>query len=238
MLKIKNATLATDIGPTRPNNEDRVAKIAPDTFIVADGMGGHVAGEVASTAVIDMAEAVLRDEASLGVSEISLKKIITGANEKILEHVSNHPEYKGMGTTATLFHEEGGKGYFAHVGDTRLYVLRGGELRQVTRDHSYVNDLVEKGKITAEEARVHPQRNVLMRAVGVDENLIVDTGTFDVAEGDTIALMSDGVHSVVTDEEIARIIGDRAVENRAQALVDAALKNDSHDNISAIVIDY
>ena len=229
MLKIKNASLATDIGPTRPNNEDRVAKIAPDTFIVADGMGGHVAGEVASTAVIDMAEAVLRDEA---------KKIITGANEKILEHVSNHPEYKGMGTTATLFHEEGGKGYFAHVGDTRLYVLRGGELRQVTRDHSYVNDLVEKGKITAEEARVHPQRNVLMRAVGVDENLIVDTGTFDVAEGDTIALMSDGVHSVVTDEEIARIIGDRAVENRAQALVDAALKNDSHDNISAIVIDY
>lgn len=231
--------MATDIGHMRPNNEDRVQRIEPETYIVADGMGGHAAGEVASAIMIDVANEMLSSVSeSSNVSEMTLKKIILRANERIIATVSEHKEYDGMGTTATMFHYCDGIGYFAHVGDSRLYYLRDGALKQVTHDHTYVNDLLAKGKITPEEAENHPQRNVLMRAVGIEENLIVDTGTFNVRSGDCIMMCSDGLYSVVHDTIIEKILNDSSDNDKAKELVTAALENESKDNISAIVIFY
>ena len=151
---------ATDIGSTRPMNEDSFACMASDTYVVADGMGGHAAGEVASHIFVDTVQEVL-DGAS-NIDELTLKNAVLKANDEILQKVSVHPEYAGMGTTATLFHADVDVCVFAHVGDSRLYHIHDGKITQLTKDHSFVQDLIEKGKITPEEARNHPKRNMLM----------------------------------------------------------------------------
>ncbi|MBQ8698691.1 MAG: serine/threonine-protein phosphatase, partial [Schwartzia sp.] len=196
--------LATDIGPRRELNEDVVANLGHETYVIADGMGGYVAGEVASRILVDTVRDALASVCSF--DETALKKAILFANDAILETVRENPKYSGMGTTATIFHREGGEIVWAHVGDSRLYLIRQQLLRQITRDHSLVSDLVANGSITPEEARTHPKRNVITRAVGVGAELIVDTGAFSVAEHDILVLCSDGLTSVVSDEEICAMI--------------------------------
>ena len=227
---------ATDIGTTRPTNEDSLACIEPDTYIVADGMGGHAAGEVASRILVDTAKAVL--ELKDSYSELALKNAVLQANQAMLEAIQQHPEYAGMGTTATLFHREGDSGIWAHVGDSRLYILHEGKLRQITRDHSLVSDLVDNGSITPAEARIHPRRNVLTRAVGVDADLLVDTGSFPLQQGDIVLLCSDGLTTVLPDEEIQKLLLDDTPGDKADRLVKQALAAESHDNITAIVVIY
>ena len=228
---------ATDIGLVRSSNEDSMLCLPSDTYMVADGMGGHAAGEGASHIFIDTARELLQAQ-ELPYSELVLKKLVLRANTAILQQVAEHPEYNGMGTTATVFHREGNRGVWAHVGDSRLYLLRGGVLQQITRDHSLVSDLVENGTITQEQARTHPRKNVLMRAVGVEEELIVDTGSFELQSGDSILLCTDGLTNMVENEEIQRLLQVPEEQDKASALVAAALEAGGLDNVTAVVVVY
>ncbi len=229
--------LATDIGPRRELNEDVAADLGRETYVIADGMGGYVAGEVASRILTDTVRDFLAAEP--GIDENVLKKAILRGNDAILQMVRDNPKYSGMGTTATIFHREGGEIVWAHVGDSRLYLLRNQRLSQITRDHSLVSDLVANGSITQEEARSHPKRNVITRAVGVEADLDVDAGAFSTAEHDILMLCSDGLTSVVSDEEIcAMLLAAPKGENTAERLVKRAIEAESHDNISAIVVKY
>ena len=228
---------ATDVGRVREVNEDSFTVIAPETYVVADGMGGHAAGEVASRILVDTAKELL-DRPEVFYSELVLKKAVLRANDAILSQASEVPEYAGMGTTATLFHREGEQGIWAHVGDSRIYLLRGQELCQITRDHSLVEDLVENGSITREEARNHPRKNILTRAVGAEENLLVDTGSLRLQNGDRLLLCSDGLTNMVTDAQIQEILQDGHPMDKAAVLVQKALEAGGTYNITAIVVEY
>lgn len=226
----------TDVGKIRKINEDCGAVLDEHTCIVADGMGGHAAGEVASRALVEAVRRTLRETGAAVDAEVLEKAILRG-NREILDMVREYPSYRGMGTTATLFHYEAGKGIWAHVGDSRIYLCHQGDLRRMTRDHSYVESLVECGTITPEEARNHPRKNLLIRAVGVEEDVKVDTGSFPVAGGDKILLCTDGLTNMVSDEEILDILRSD-VENPVALLIGKALAAGGTDNITAIVVAY
>ena len=224
---------ATDVGLVRPRNEDCAVVFEPSTYVVADGMGGHVAGEVASHMLTDTVRRQLAGVAAIGEDE--LRQAVLAGNQAILDCEDENPDYKGMGTTATVLHLADDEAYWAHVGDSRLYLLRGESLQQVTRDHSYVEDLVVEGTITEAEARVHPKRNYLTRAVGVEAELQVDTGHFHVEQQDILLLATDGLMKTVEDEEISRILR-AGYDDPAAELIQRALAGGGKDNITAIVV--
>ena len=235
--------LATNVGLVRQQNEDSIAVIEPDTFIVADGMGGQAAGEIASRMLIETVQNNLRDT-PLPWNEEILKAAILKANDNILHESKSHSEYEGMGTTATILHIEQPqesqpqiitqRAFYAHVGDSRLYKLEYDHLKQITRDHSYVEDLVQKGELTEEEAKSHPMKNVLTQAVGAVQDINIDVGTFKVKRGDVFLLCTDGLTNMVNDEEILNIL--RSTKNPANDLIEAALNHGGRDNVSVIVI--
>ncbi|MBQ7704675.1 MAG: Stp1/IreP family PP2C-type Ser/Thr phosphatase [Selenomonadaceae bacterium] len=224
----------THVGKVRKNNEDALIFIEPETFAVADGMGGQAAGEVASQMLIDITKNFL-SAVPEPWSEDILKKAILKSNAAILREARNNPNYRGMGTTATILHIYNRRAYYAHVGDSRLYRLKNKILEQMTQDHSYVENLVRRGEITAEAARVHPMKNILTQAVGAVENVSVDTASFSVEIGDIFLLCTDGLTNMVEDKKIAEIL--LTSENPAEKLVQAALDNGGLDNISVIVIE-
>ncbi|MBR1729023.1 MAG: Stp1/IreP family PP2C-type Ser/Thr phosphatase [Selenomonadaceae bacterium] len=234
---------ATNVGKVRKQNEDAIAIIEPETYLVADGMGGQAAGEVASKMLVDTVESELKSTPQLWNEEI-LKSAILTANEKILSAAKNNLDYQGMGTTATILHIskslESQTGfiiqtaYYAHVGDSRLYKLDCENLEQITQDHSYVEELVRRGEITEAQARVHPLKNLLTQAVGVKNDLEVATGQFKVKHGDIFLLCTDGLTNMVNDYEIAKILN--SSENPADDLIKAALDHGGRDNVSAIVL--
>ena len=227
---------ATDVGRVRQGNEDSVVVFEPSVYVVADGMGGEAAGEVASHLLVDTVRQTLAG--SRDIVENSLRQAVLAANDVILTCVAETPAYQGMGTTATLLHidEDERQACWAHVGDSRLYLLRDGAvLQRVTRDHSYVEDLVAQGSITEDEAKVHPRRNLLTRAVGVDRDLSVDTGRLALKGGDVLLLATDGLMKHVSDEEIAELLlAENA--NPAQMLIQRALDAGGSDNITAVVV--
>ena len=223
---------ATHVGKVRHNNEDSLIVIEPETFVVADGMGGAQAGEVASQMLVETVKEFLSETPPY--NEQILSQAILLANRKILNLARQNPNYLGMGTTATILSLDDRKAYFAHVGDSRIYRLRNNFLEQLTEDHSYVETLVRRGEITPEEARVHPMKNVLTQAVGVVENISVDTANFPVESGDTFLLCTDGLTNMVDDENISKIL--QGASNPADALIDAALRAGGRDNISVIVV--
>ncbi len=228
---------ATDIGIGRALNEDAVASLDHETYVIADGMGGYAAGEVASHILVETVRDILSSKVHF--DETSLKEAILCANDAILQKVREHPSYTGMGTTATIFHRENDLFFWAHVGDSRLYLLREHSLKQITRDHSLVSDLVENGSITPDEARFHPKRNVITRAVGVATELMVDSGRFPATAGDVLLLCSDGLTSVLSDDVIYELLDTpRMNGNVAELLIKKALEKESHDNISALVVLY
>ena len=226
---------ATDVGRLRPTNEDALAVLGENTYLVADGMGGHAAGEIASHALVGALKRALRDE-PFPWNEKALSEAIRMANECILDLAQEQPEYRGMGTTATVLHIHDGRAYWSHVGDSRLYLLRDGILQQLTRDHTYVEGLVEQGMITREEARAHPKRNLLTRAVGVSQKIEVDAGRLFPRPGDRFLLCTDGLTNMVEEERIPGLLQDAA--NPAETLVRAALEAGGRDNITAIVLVY
>ena len=223
---------ATHVGKVRYNNEDSLIVIEPETFVVADGMGGASAGEVASQMLVETVKNFL-SKTPKPWDENILAQTILLANDKILNTARRHEEYHGMGTTATILSLDGGQAYFAHVGDSRLYLLRNNFFQQVTEDHSYVETLVKRGELTAEEARFHPMKNVLTQAVGAMANLQIDKANFPVERGDVFLLCTDGLTNMVEDELIVKIL--KTAHNPAESLIEAALNAGGRDNISVIV---
>lgn len=224
---------ATHTGRVRSNNEDAVfppvagAGDESPPFIVADGMGGHVAGEVASRIAVDTAADIDANPGSR----------VQGANHALLLEVSEHPELAGMGTTMTLLQMDEGIAHLAHVGDSRAYLLRDGHLRQLTVDHTVAAEYVAAGQISPEEAQTHPQRNMITRALGLTQDLDVDEIQEPVQPGDRFLLCSDGVNSMLNDREIAEQLSATTPEEAVWALVESANAAGGHDNISALVVD-
>lgn len=224
---------ATDVGRIRKNNEDSLIVIEPETFVVADGMGGQAAGEVASKMLVETVKNFL-PLVPEPLNEEILTKSILKANAAIIKTARENKNYRGMGTTATILHIYKNRAYYAHIGDSRLYRLRNKNLEQITEDHSYVETLVRRGEITPEEARVHPMKNILTQAVGADENISVDSGNLRIDVDDIFMLCTDGLTNMVTDENILKILLESG--NPADDLVQAALNNGGHDNVSVIVV--
>ena len=239
---------ATDIGKVRDHNEDSFltlgGKSSPRGFdallVVADGMGGHAAGEVASQMTVDGIKRMLASE-DLESPDLEgnafgafLGKVLESVNQEVWE-AGQTPEKQGMGTTCTLAAMRGDQLFLAHIGDSRAYLLRGGELHQVSTDHSWVEEAVAMGTLTREEARVHPNRNVITRAIGLDQQVKVDTCSMPLANGDLILLCSDGLNSMIGDDEIERILKESAPKQVCQALIDAANGHGGHDNTTVVV---
>ena len=224
---------ATHVGKVRHNNEDSLAVIEPETFIVADGMGGASAGEVASQMLVETVKEFLAETPPIWDEKI-LSQAIVLANRKILELARRNEDYRGMGTTATLLSLNDKRAYFAHVGDSRIYRLRNNFLEQITEDHSYVETLVRRGELTPEAARVHPMKNVLTQAVGAMDELNIDAANFLIENGDTYLLCTDGLTNMVDDDAVAKIL--KTAGNPADALIDAALSAGGKDNVSVIVV--
>lgn len=227
----------TDPGRVRSSNEDAYF-IGDSVFAVADGMGGHVAGEVASATALQPLEEIDARVYPDGAAAIhALEGAIKDANEQVVAKAEESPEYEGMGTTLTALMFEGRRIHFAHVGDSRAYLLRDGQFSQLTRDHTFVQQLVEEGRISEEEAAVHPRRSVITRAIGVPGEIDVDVMTLDLEQGDQLLLCSDGLTGVVEDEEIAAILGDLdAPERTVERLVQAANHAGGPDNITTVLL--
>ncbi len=232
-MRLGSSAGRTDPGRKRRRNEDAYV-VDPPLFAVADGMGGAQAGEVASR----LAAAAFREyhEADDLEPEERLKAIIGEANHRIYERAQSDTEVTGMGTTVTAALFEGAGVAIGHVGDSRAYRMRGGELKQLTSDHSLVADLMRSGRLTAEEAESHPQRSVITRALGTDPDIDVDTLTVEASPGDLFLLCSDGLTSMVPDDEILELIQNgRSLESMAKALVKAANRSGGEDNITVVL---
>lgn len=234
----------SDIGKVRQGNEDALfADEARGVFIVADGMGGHVAGEVASKIVTEMVGPGVSRAFEEGLAAQELKEraleLIEDANRAILERADNEPEKRGMGTTLTLLAMIPGARYlFQQVGDSRGYLLRDGALTQITRDHTVVQQQVDRGALTPEQARDHPLSHILTRALGTELNVETDSYTDQVKVGDVFLLCSDGLSGMLPDEEIERILSTSSgdLQDVADSLIDAANEEGGLDNITALVV--
>lgn len=235
-----------DLGRVRSQNEDSIyISENPNTefeyFIVADGMGGHNAGEIASQSAIKYFNEYIENNCVINDGSDVLDAFVDAlgySNSKIFEMSENDPSYSGMGTTFTAAAICGGKIYCVHIGDSRLYVYDKNGLRQITRDHSFVMEMVRMGKITAEEARVHPKRNMITKAVGIEKNMPADTMIIPIEEDSIILVCSDGLPSMVTDREIEKILKKKTgLDKKADLLVELANKNGGYDNISVILAD-
>lgn len=223
----------TDIGCVRDHNEDSLV-VTPPLFVVADGMGGHAAGEVASEIAVN----VIAKEAPTTIDANGLAQAVEAANREVLLASHDGRGREGMGTTVTAAILEGERLLVAQVGDSRAYLFHNGKLQQITRDHSLMADLIEAGKITPEEARVHPQRSVITRALGSDPLMRPDIYEIDVATGDKLLLCSDGLSSMITNEQIEAVMRRTADPQRCAAqLVNEAIAAGGYDNVTVIVAD-
>ncbi len=223
---------ASDTGRKRRRNEDAYV-IAPPLFAVADGMGGAQAGEVASK----LAAAALKETDPGALSgPARVTSLIQEANRRVHERSTADPATSGMGTTMTVALVEGGGVTIGHVGDSRAYLVRSGQLEQLTEDHSLVNELLKSGKLSPKEAETHPQRSVITRAVGTDPDVDVDSFTVDAREGDVFLLCSDGLTDMVGDEDILGVVERHHddLDRAAKSLVSAANRGGGEDNITVI----
>ena len=229
------AALRTDIGRVRSQNEDAAwADDARGLYAVADGMGGHLAGEVASRMAI---EAVQRMARAHGRADtLALREMMRRANDEIARHAQQHPECAGMGTTLSVLWRGGRYMYIAHVGDSRIYRLRGGALEQITQDHSLVEELVRARIITREQARTHPRRNIITRALGTQGDNAPDLLAADAQPGDLWLLCTDGLSGMLTDETIeAEMRRNVPLDAMADSLLSQALEAGGRDNVTLIL---
>jgi len=232
MLRVDDQAYRTDTGRQRSANEDSYFVRAP-IFVVADGMGGAQAGEVASKAA---AEAFDRDLPE-GTPEPFLRETIEAANREIHELARDDPSRAGMGTTITaaIVNAEGEEVVIGHVGDSRAYRLRGGRLEQITRDHSLVEEMRRKGQLTDAQAEDHPQRSIITRALGPEPQVEVDVQTVPAKPGDVYLICSDGLTTMLGEEKIAALLaGASSMEAGVRALVDEANRAGGRDNITAL----
>ena len=242
----------TDVGKKRKGNEDSLfVNAEQNLFVVADGMGGHAAGEVASKVAVDaINEFVVLTSGDeeitwpFGLDEnISydgnrLKTAIRFANRKVLEATREKGEYEGMATTVAAVLVDGASANLGHVGDSRVYLVRNGRLDQLTSDHSWVNEQIQSGVISADQARSHPLRNVVTRALGGKPDLQVDMQVHKIEPGDLLLLCSDGLTTMIPDDDIVRVVAEAGadLEKSARALVAAANARGGEDNITVLLL--
>ena len=232
MLRAAETTCKTDTGRQRRDNEDSALARAP-VFAVADGMGGAQAGEVASRIAIEAFEPPLPDE---GTPEERLAERVREANRKIYERSRAEHESAGMGTTLTAAYLDHGALAIAHVGDSRAYMFRDGVLRRLTQDHSLVDELVRRGKLTEEQAAEHPQRSIITRALGPEPEVEVDTWSYSAKAGDVLLLCSDGLTSMVSEERVAEILATAdSLDHAADQLIAEANEAGGRDNITVVL---
>jgi len=242
----------SDVGRKRKGNEDSLL-VNPEQnlFVVADGMGGHAAGEVASRVAVDSINEFICMTAGdeeitwpFGVDESMsydgnrLKTAVRYANSKVLDATKESAEYEGMATTVVAALVDGATVNLAHVGDSRAYLHRGSEFRQLTSDHSWVNEQIRGGLISADQARTHPLRNVVTRALGGRAEIDVEMQVHEAQSGDTLLLCSDGLTTMVPDSEIAQLLSETAadVEAAGRRLIAEANTRGGEDNITVLLL--
>ncbi len=241
------AVVLSDVGCVRTNNEDAARFVRPATLtvratkgflaIVADGMGGHAAGEVASQLAVEtVAKTYYQREES---AEESLFLALTKANRAIWQTASRNSRQRGMGTTCTAISICDGHLFLAHVGDSRAYLLKNGQLLQLSTDHTYVQSLVEQGVISVAEAEKHPERNVLTRAMGTHNKVEIDVIALPQAfqDEDRLLLCTDGLYDYLNSDEIAQLLMISALNEAARGLVELAKQRGGHDNITVLLVE-
>ena len=242
----------TDVGRRREANEDCFAVVPEDgLFIVADGMGGHAAGEVASrlavSAIADFIASTRRDaeitwpfeyDTTMPMEGNRLKTAIRLANQRILDTINHKKDLEGMGTTLVSAIVSDSRAWVGHVGDSRAYLIRDGVLSQITSDHSWVNEQVKLGYLTRNDATHHPFRNVVTRALGSKDDVVVDLCEQGLRPGDYLLLCSDGLNTMIEDDAIREIVMqfDGDVEAGARALIARANDNGGDDNVTVVLI--
>lgn len=236
----------TDIGKMRSSNQDSYAagefRNGVAWVVVCDGMGGNAGGNVASSTAVKYISERITSSYRENMSSSSIKNLlvtaITNANYEIFDMAEANPELQGMGTTVVAAVITDTSLYVAHAGDSRAYIVSAHELIQVTRDHSVVQNMVEKGEITEDEAVHHPQKNLITRALGVDENLKIDFTEEDTRADDMFLICTDGLTNFVSDEEIFRIVREESNGDPVTNLVNMANSNGGGDNITAVFVGY
>jgi protein phosphatase len=232
----------TDRGRLRPHNEDSLLVEAErGLFAVADGMGGHAAGEVASHLAIEAVRSALSgDPPAERDMPARLRDAIEEANRRIAEQIEQQPECRGMGTTLVVAVSDGPRCWIAHIGDSRAYLVRGDQITQLTADHSFVNELVRLGMLSREQAARDPRRNVVTRALGSGAMVVPEIHEYRVEAGDLMLLCSDGLNTMLADERILAVVQEsgRSLEEVCAGLVAAANAAGGEDNISVVAIQW
>ncbi len=238
MTTTGTSAAVSHVGKIRSNNQDS-GYAGSHLFLVADGMGGHAGGDVASAIAVTRIAETDREYTSPNDAEFALQAALLAANALLAETVFEHGELTGMGTTVSGILRVGNQVALAHIGDSRIYRFRGGVLEQITADHTFVQRLVDSGRITPEEAAVHPRRSVLMRVLGdVDASPEIDTAVLDTQPGDRWLLCSDGLSSYVPEERIAAVLaaGGRTGD-AADRLIKESLDQGAPDNVTVVLVD-
>ncbi len=243
-LRLDPAQL-TDVGRKRPHNEDNMAYVIPKDpqvmarkgalFIVADGMGGHAAGEVASEIAVDTVSNVYYQDDSEDIC-VALLRAIKRANALIYQRAAENMLRSGMGTTCVAAVLRGKIAYIANVGDSRAYLIRAGQAIQISQDHSWVAEQVRAGLLTEDQARSHAQRNVITRCLGTQPDVEIDVFPVELQEGDSLVLCTDGLSGLISDEELRTIVDQHQPQESVYLLVERANENGGSDNITAIVV--
>lgn len=235
------ACALTDVGRTRQVNQDSVfASQTPvgklnNLFIIADGMGGHKAGDTASKCAVEAVVDTVKNSDGSSVFGI-LAKAVNNANAKVVEVAATSQDYSGMGTTLVVATIEQGMLSVANVGDSRLYLV-GSEIRQITRDHSLVEEMVSLGELERSQARTHTNKNIITRAIGADCEVMADFFEVQINPEDKFVMCSDGLSNMVEDDTIRQVVKNFSCEEAAGMLVDMANENGGKDNISVIIIE-
>ena len=233
----------TDVGSVRSENQDdyRAGELNSDAAwgLVCDGMGGARGGREASMSACDVIEHSFHEQYAQclpGDEEKFLKRALTGANRFVFQKASREEELAGMGTTAVCALVRGGNAFICHAGDSRAYLVRDGKLTQLTHDHSYVQELVDCGTITVEEAEHHPQKNIITRALGVDYRLEPEFATAQLHSGDILLLCSDGLTNAVPREQLEQLLRTGKFYDLPDLLIRTANENGGPDNITALLL--
>ena len=244
------AVVLSDLGNVRTNNEDigMFYRIADEEItrekgyllLVADGMGGHKAGEVASRMAVEtISQEYFKQNGNNGNIEKNLSKAFAAANKKIFELAAKNKAYQGMGTTCTAFVVVGESVYYAHAGDSRGYFIKKDAILRVTEDHTYVQELVNKGEITSQEADTHPKRNILTNAMGTRPEIRIDTGKceWSFTINDKLLLCSDGLYDYITETEMQAILNERPIHDAAEYMIQETKKRGGHDNVTVVMVE-
>jgi PPM family protein phosphatase len=229
----------SDQGKVRTSNEDSfIADIQSKTFLVADGMGGHAAGEVASQIAASTVNELLSERSPESSVEDSLRLAVQEANTRVYETQRLKPEYRGMGSTLTVLTFPDDRYFLAQVGDSRAYLFRDKTLCQLSRDHSLVWPLYEKGLLTKENISRHPQKNLITRSIGTHSEVETDLQSGSLLEGDVFLLCSDGLTDVLSDQDIQQILSDadKNPQDASDRLIQAANSRGGPDNVTVVVI--